>query len=107
MVSDQQIKLEDLYGTQKEIAELIGIENYIKLSLYFGGDNIYVQKYSEVIKVQRNSDIRKRFNGSNSEQLAKEYNLSERYIRMLCCDIMERVRSRPIEGQLSMFDTIE
>lgn len=105
-MSEQQIKLEDLYGTQKEIAELIGIDNYIKLSLHFGGDNIYVQKYSEVIKVQRNSEIRSKFNGYNSDILAKEYNLSERYIRMICSDLVERIRSRPIEGQMSMFDTI-
>ena len=48
MVSEQRIRLEDLYGTQREIAELIGVENYIKLSVHFGGDNIYIQKYSEV-----------------------------------------------------------
>jgi Mor family transcriptional regulator len=103
-VSEQKIKLEDLYGIQKEIAELIGIDNYIKLSLHFGGDNIYVQKYSEVIKVQRNNDIRQKFNGYNSDQLAREYNLSERYIRMICADLIETIRSRPLQGQMSLFD---
>lgn len=103
-MSEQKIKLEDLYGIQKEIAELIGIDNYIKLSLNFGGDNIYVQKYSEVIKVQRNNDIRKKFNGYNSDQLAREYNLSERYIRMICADLIESIRSRPLQGQMSLFD---
>ena len=104
MVSEQRIRLEDLYGTQREIAELIGVENYIKLSVHFGGDNIYIQKYSEVIKVQRNNDIRKRFNGYNSDQLAREYNLSERYIRMICADLIDVMRSRPPEGQMSLFD---
>lgn len=103
-MSGQQIKIEDLYGIQKEIAELIGIDNYIKLSLNFGGDNIYVQKYSEVIKVQRNNDIRQKFNGYNSDQLAREYNLSERYIRMICADLIDSIRSRPPQGQMSLFD---
>jgi len=103
-VQEKQIKIEDLYGIQKEIAELIGIDNYIKLSLHFGGDNIYVQKYSEVIKVQRNNDIRQKFNGYNSDQLAREYNLSERYIRMICADLIESIRSRPPQGQMSLFD---
>ena len=103
-MQEKQIKIEDLYGIQKEIAELIGIDNYIKLSLHFGGDNIYVQKYSEVIKVQRNNDIRQKFNGYNSDQLAREYNLSERYIRMICADLIEAIRSRPPQGQLSLFD---
>lgn len=105
-MSEQQIKLEDLYGVQKEIAEIIGVDNYIKLSIHFGGDNIYVQKYSEVIKVQRNSEIRDKFNGGNSDQLAKEYNLSERYIRVICSDLIESIRFRPPEGQMSIFDTI-
>ncbi len=103
-MQEKQIKIEDLYGIQKEIAELIGIDNYIKLSLHFGGDNIYVQKYSEVIKVQRNNDIRQKFNGYNSDQLAREYNLSERYIRMICADLIESIRSRPPQGQMSLFD---
>lgn len=105
-MSEQKLNIEDLYGIQKQIAELIGIDNYIKLSLHFGGDNIYVQKYSEVIKVQRNSEIRSKFNGYNSDQLAKEYNLSERYIRILCADLVDHLRSRPIEGQISIFDTL-
>ena len=103
-MSEQQIRIDDLYGVQRDIAELIGIDNYIKLSLHFGGDNIYVQKYSEVIKVQRNSEIRQRFNGYNSDQLAREYNLSERYIRIICADLIDSMRSRPPEGQLSLFD---
>lgn len=103
-MSDRQIKLEDLYGVQKDIAELIGVDNYIKLSLNFGGDNIYIQKYSEVVKVQRNSEIRNKFNGYNSDQLAKEYNLSERYIRMICSDLIDNIRSRPPKGQMSLFD---
>lgn len=103
-MQEKQIKIEDLYGIQKEIAELIGIDNYIKLSLHFGGDNIYVQKYSEIIKVQRNNDIRQKFNGYNSDQLAREYNLSERYIRMICADLIEAIRSRPPQGQMSLFD---
>ena len=103
-MQEKQIKIEDLYGIQKEIAELIGIDNYIKLSLHFGGDNIYVQTYSEVIKVQRNNDIRQKFNGYNSDQLAREYNLSERYIRMICADLIEAIRSRPPQGQMSLFD---
>ena len=105
MVSEQKkIRLQDLYGVQRDIAEIIGIDNYIKLSLNFGGDNIYVQKYSEIIKIQRNAEIREKFNGYNSDQLAKEYDLSERYVRLLCADLIEAMRSRPPEGQLSFFD---
>ena len=41
-----KINLDDLVGTQRDIAETIGIESYIKLCKSFGGDTIYIQKYS-------------------------------------------------------------
>ncbi|MCI5655917.1 MAG: Mor transcription activator family protein [Candidatus Pseudoruminococcus sp.] len=80
------ISLEDLSDRQREIAEIVGIENYIKLSKRFGGeDSIYIQKYSEIIKVVRNNEIRTKYNdGHNISELAKKYNLSERYVRKLC-----------------------
>lgn len=54
------ISLDDLSDRQREIAEVIGIENYIKLSKRFGGeDSVYIQKYSEIIKSVRNKEIRK------------------------------------------------
>lgn len=105
MVSEEKkIRLQDLYGVQRDIAEVIGVDNYIKLSLNFGGDNIYIQKYSELIKVQRNAEIRAKFDGYNSDLLAKEYDLSERYVRILCADLIDDMRSRPPEGQLTIWD---
>ena len=105
MVSDEKkIRLQDLYGVQRDIAEANGIDSYIKLTKIFGGDNIYIQKYSEVIKIQRNAEIREKFNGYNSDQLAREYDLSERYVRFLCADLIDDMRSRPPEGQMSLFD---
>lgn len=81
------IRLEDLTETQKEIAELIGIDNYIKLSKRFGGDNgLYIQKYSEITKTARNREIRKKYNGYNIPMLANMYNLSERQIRTIVND---------------------
>lgn len=102
---EHKIRLQDLYGVQKDIAEVIGIDSYIKLTKIFGGDNIYIQKYSEVIKIQRNAEIREKFNGYNSDQLAREYDLSERYVRLLCADLIDDMRSRPPEGQISLFDS--
>ena len=53
-----KINLDDLVGTQREIAETIGIESYIKLCQTFGGDTIYIQKYSELQKLERNAEIK-------------------------------------------------
>lgn len=80
------IDISDLYRIQREIAEIIGIENYIKLSKYFGGeDSLYIQKYSELVKISRNREICKlRNKGYSASKLAKMYNLSTRYIRIIC-----------------------
>lgn len=79
------IKLDDLTGNQREIAELIGLDNYIKLSKLYGGDSsLYIQKYTEITKNARNREIRKKYNGYNIRQLAKMYNLSEQHIRLIC-----------------------
>ena len=79
------IRLDDLTGNQREIAELIGLDNYIKLSKRYGGDSsIYIQKYSEIVKAARNREIRKKYNGYNVRQLARMYNLSEQHIRLIC-----------------------
>lgn len=101
----EQITLEDLPEKQREIAETVGLRNYIELTRRFGGDTPYIQKYSELIKAPRNSEIRRKFNGFNFEELAHEYDLSERYIRELVSGIVRNVRARPAEGQLS-FDEI-
>lgn len=80
------ISLENLKSNQHEIAEIIGIDNYVKLSKHFGGeDSLYIQKYSELVKISRNNEIRKlRKKGYSASKLAKMYNLSTRYIRMIC-----------------------
>lgn len=80
-----EIKTEDLAESQREIADLIGIENYIKLSKRFGGDSsLYIQKYSEISRIARNREIRKQFNGRNIPYLANLYDLSERQVRVIC-----------------------
>ena len=80
-----EIKIEDLAESQREIAELIGLDNYIKMSKRFGGiNNLYIQKYSEIFKEARNREIKSKYNGYNIRWLAKTYNLSERHIKAIC-----------------------
>ena len=100
---EQKISIDDLFGNQKDIAEIIGIDEYIKLTKVYGGDMIYIQKHSEVQKIRRNKEIRSKFNGFNADELAKEYDLTERYIRSLCSDLVtQRKAAHP--DQLNIFD---
>lgn len=79
----ETITADSLEGEQKEIAECIGIEAYRKLSEQFGGSTIYIQKPDTLLKVRRNNEIRKLFNGKNYRSLALRFNLSENYIRLI------------------------
>ena len=79
---DFEVKLEDVPESQRDIAECIGIDAFIKLSKFCGGqDEIYISKYPQLIKEARNRAIRQKYNGYNLKQLAREYDLSTRQIR--------------------------
>jgi len=100
----EQIRLDQLPANQRELAELLGMRQYIELTRRFGGETIYIQKYSELIKTPRNAEIKRKFDGFNFTELAREYDLSERYIRELVSDITPLVRARPMDGQVTFED---
>ncbi len=93
----KEIKINDLDVKNKELAEIIGIENLIKLSEYYGGTRIYVNKLEEVLKPIRDKKIMDEYNRYNVKDLAKKYNLAEESVRRI-------VRELGIEGQISLFD---
>lgn len=82
----EQIKLEDLRGDQRELAELVGIDIYITLVKLCGGSDLYIAKADRLLHVFRNHEITAKFNGGNQKQLALEYGLSERTIREIIAD---------------------
>ncbi|MDE6798328.1 MAG: DNA-binding protein [Ruminococcus sp.] len=74
---------EQLTGNSKELINVIGLEAYKKLVQHFGGSYIYINKPDTIVKGERNAEIRRKFNGSNYNQLAIEYNLTENRIRSI------------------------
>lgn len=98
---EEKFSIDDLYGNQKAIAEVIGMEAYIKLSKAFGGDDsLYVAKYDKLENIKRNKQIIDEFNGYNYQKLAEKYNLSVRMVRGIIADF----NRKPLKGQLSLFD---
>lgn len=71
-------------GIYREIAEEIGVINFIKLAELVGGATIYIPKSESFLRPVRDLRIKKEFNGYNHAELAKKYNLSERWIREIC-----------------------
>lgn len=74
-------------GTSKEIAEVIGTYNLLKLSERFGGSDIYIPKLDRILIPLRNRLILKEFNGGNNAALARKYHLSCRRVQTITSTI--------------------
>ena len=66
-----------------DIIETIGVDNFVELCKLRGGMVVYFPTHTRVTRQARNREIVKKFNGVNFVQLAKEYKLSESYLRRL------------------------
>ncbi len=84
-------------GLYREIAEAIGVGNFVKLTQLVGGSTIYLPKTESIVRPVRDAKIREEFSGYNHMELAKKYDVTERWVRQLCGD-------GHAEGQLSLFD---
>ncbi len=100
----QEIKEDDLKDTCLEICELIGFNNTLKLIKNFGGSELYIPKIETIAKAKRDVAICKEFNGYNYKTLARKYNLTERHVREICRDVVEKKKQEPIKNQISIFD---
>ena len=60
-----ETRMEDISERYREIAKLIGIDNFVKLSNYARGDEIYFPKVESVVSPARNRRIKKEFNSSS------------------------------------------
>lgn len=100
------LTLEDLDGDQKELAECIGIEAYIKLVKGFGGLNIYVYKPDSLVKAKRDEKIKTEFNGHNYRCLALKYNLAENTVRQIVSNEIKRIKNEPLINQLSFYEDL-
>ncbi len=98
-----KLKMSDLPDDQREIALLIGINNYKKLIEKYGGLAIYIPKSDGFEMAYRNIQIRDEFNGFNYRELAKKYELSEVRIRCIVNDMVTAIRNKPMDGQMVFF----
>lgn len=93
-----EIELEDIPPNLQVLAKKIGIKNLIFLAEEMGGLTIYVPKKENFFVGAKNRRIIKEFNGYNQQELAKKYNVSERWIRKLTNKDYEE------KNQLNMLD---
>ncbi len=97
------ITLEHLSPTQREVAELIGFDNYLKMVERYGGTSgVYFPKQSELEKFPRNKEIRAKFTGFNQDELAAEYDLTARTIYSIVSDLIQERKAAQIPGQMAL-----
>ncbi len=76
-----KVTIADLDDDDKALAELVGLECFIKLVRAYGGGYLYLKKIDTIARNVRDEEIRQKFSGNNYYELAKEYNLSEKMVR--------------------------
>jgi Mor family transcriptional regulator len=96
-----ELKIEDLKELHQEIAEAIGIDGLIKLSEAFGGSHVYIPKTDEITRQLMRSKAIEEYNGGNMRKLIRETGKSESTMRKWLKDKHKKIKSEPIEGQIS------
>ena len=104
MGRNEKIRIEELKEQHREYAEIIGVENLIRLAEAYGGAAIYIPKIDDLLKSQKSAAIIREFNGSNVRQLARKYDVSERTVYRLVSGLLKVERLKPLDGQTSLFD---
>lgn len=95
----KDVKIEDLPASYQEVANLVGVENAVKLSEHLGGLPYYFPKIDGLLERKRNEMIRKdRASGMDYRDLAKKYKLTEVWIRQI-------VDHKEDDKQISLFKT--
>lgn len=107
---DLKLEMDDLQKQHREYAEVIGIDNLLKLSDNFGGTRIYIPKRKELEKNKIYNMIYDEFDGGNITELTRKYDVCEATVYKIIADKLEEARQRrqkerwSIEGQMSITD---
>lgn len=105
MNNEDELKITDLQEQHRKYAELIGIKNLLALSKNYGGQQIYIPQYEELIKIKKYRDIARDYNsGKTIKELVRKYKVSESLVYKLVRKEMSKGVVRNLPGQLSIFN---
>lgn len=79
----KSITIDQLDGDSLDLAEVIGMDAFLKLVAVYGGSNcLYVPRLLTLRTNARNQEMRKEYEaGATPKALARKYHLTERYVR--------------------------
>lgn len=102
-MSEPPVHLDDLKEDQRQLAELIGMDAFLKMVDAYGGSWIYIPMKKSVTLRNRNEQICAEFTGENYRELALRYNLSVSMIRSITEEKLHEIKKAPLPGQTSLF----
>ena len=112
-VTKYGLTLDDLQDEYRECAEIIGIDNLLRLSDNYGGSSIYIPQRFKLEKNKVYENIYKEFDGGNIRELVEKYGVCQATIYNIVKDRMEDVKKerkrerQNIPGQISIMDLLE
>lgn len=79
----KKIRYEDLTPPWQEIVDSVGMETFLIMCYYFGGQAYYFPEIDRLAMENRDREIRREFCGWNYRLLGEKFGLSERHIRKI------------------------
>ena len=70
-------------GVCRAIAEEIGADNLLKLSILIGGSTFYLPKKEAILRPLRDLKVCEEYNGYNTVELSKKYDITEGRVRQI------------------------
>ena len=99
---EKRVELEDFPENFQRFAKNIGITAALQITKENGGYKHYVPVYDNVTQKARNRLIKEEFNGSNYQQLAVKYGISETTVR----EVIDGERRRKAKADLIQNQTV-
>lgn len=78
-----EIYKEDVPVSLHNLIDIIGMDKFVEVCMFYGGTNLYIPMYKNLIIYDRNRKMMREYNGKNSEALRKKYDLYYAQMRHL------------------------
>lgn len=111
-INRHELTLDDLQEQHRSYAEIIGLDNLLKLSDAFGGTNIYIPQRKELEKNKIYNMIYREFDGSNLQELTQRYGVSKTTVYNIVQEKRQEISNRmkrekdSLPGQMSIMDIL-
>lgn len=100
----KKLHIDNLDDPYYELAQRFGMDVALEIEELYRGKQVYFPSLMNATVEWRKDMVREEFTGYNSGELATKYGFSERYVREICKEKMEKLTKKPLDGQIDLFD---